>query len=153
MSSVQQHAPPDATAAHASQSSQSGALAQRIQAALNLAGRELLRDEAVDRHKQLNAELARPRTSKPVVVLAGEAKAGKSSLLNALLGRTGVSPVDADIATGARIVFQFGRQDAAAVHVIDSAEMRPIPSSRSANGRRSARIPATKRTSSPSRWR
>jgi len=127
MSSLQDQAPPDATASHAPEASQAGALAQRIQSALNMAGRELLRDGAVERHKQLNAELARPRTSKPVVVLAGEAKTGKSSLLNALLGRTGVSPVDADIATGARIVFQHAGQDAAAVHLIDSAGMTPIP--------------------------
>lgn len=126
MSSLQQ-APTEAAVMQAAEASRSQALAGRIQAALNAAGRELQRDGAADRHAQLNAELARPRHSKPVVVVAGEAKVGKSSLVNALLGRPGISPVDSDIATGARIVFQYASHDAAAVHLIDSPAMTPIP--------------------------
>jgi hypothetical protein len=40
------------------------------------------------------------RTRPPTVVVVGEAKRGKSSLVNTLIGRAELSPVDADIATG-----------------------------------------------------
>src|SRR4051812_10056436 len=41
----------------------------------------------------------RPRTGPPRVVVVGETNRGKSSLLNALIGVPGASPVDAGVAT------------------------------------------------------
>ncbi|GAB1640428.1 dynamin family protein [Krasilnikovia sp. MM14-A1259] len=47
------------------------------------------------------AELRRERLTRPSVVVVGETKRGKSSLVNALLGVPGLSPVDAGTATSA----------------------------------------------------
>ncbi|MDV6011042.1 dynamin [Haloechinothrix sp. LS1_15] len=46
----------------------------------------------------------------PSVVTVGEAKRGKSSLVNALLAYQGLSPVDAELATGTYLVFRHGQQ-------------------------------------------
>jgi predicted GTPase len=51
----------------------------------------------------------------PAVVVAGETKRGKSSLVNGLLNRKGLSPVDADIATSCFISFVSGPADAAVI--------------------------------------
>jgi hypothetical protein len=102
-------------------------LATRIQSALNLAAGELQLAGEAERVTQLNEELARPRRTKPIVVVSGEEKVGKSSLVNALLRRPRLSPVAADIATGARIVFQHASADAAAVHLVGADSLQPIP--------------------------
>jgi hypothetical protein len=47
------------------------------------------------------ADLRRRQLTRPSVVLVGETKRGKSSLLNALLGVPGLSPVDAEVTTSA----------------------------------------------------
>lgn len=46
-----------------------------------------------------------PRTGKPIVLVAGEDKRGKSSLVNALLSRPDLSPVGVEVVTGAPITF------------------------------------------------
>ena len=43
--------------------------------------------------------------TKPSVVVVGETKRGKSSLINALLAMPGLSPVDADVATATYLIF------------------------------------------------
>lgn len=91
-------------------------VATRIQAALSATATELARAGEPERVEELKAELAKPRHARPTVVLAGEAKAGKSSLVNVLVRRPDVSPVAADIATGVRIVFLHVQQPAAAVY-------------------------------------
>lgn len=45
------------------------------------------------------------RSAKPSVVVVGETKRGKSSLVNALLAMPNLSPVDADVATATHLVF------------------------------------------------
>ncbi|TCP57352.1 dynamin family protein [Tamaricihabitans halophyticus] len=45
----------------------------------------------------------RPKT--PSVVVVGETKRGKSSLVNAMLAQPGLSPVDAEVATGTYLLF------------------------------------------------
>lgn len=75
----------------------------------------LLRDsdaEAADAVERVIA--ARPAT--PTVVVVGEIKRGKSSLVNALLARPGLSPVDADVATAAYLVFGHGERWRARAH-------------------------------------
>ena len=54
------------------------------------------------------AEIRRRQLTRPSVVLVGETKRGKSSLLNALLGVPGLSPVDAAVATSAYLHFTPG---------------------------------------------
>jgi hypothetical protein len=54
------------------------------------------------------AELRRRQLTRPSVVLVGETKRGKSSLVNALLGVPGLSPVDAAVATTAYLRFSPG---------------------------------------------
>lgn len=54
------------------------------------------------------SELRRRKLTRPSVVLVGETKRGKSSLVNALLGVPGLSPVDAAVATTAYLSFSPG---------------------------------------------
>jgi hypothetical protein len=54
------------------------------------------------------ADLRRRELTRPSVVVVGETKRGKSSLVNALLGVPGLSPVDAAVATSAYLHFAPG---------------------------------------------
>jgi hypothetical protein len=54
------------------------------------------------------AELRRRQLTRPSIVLVGETKRGKSSLVNALLGVPGLSPVDAAVATSTYLHFSPG---------------------------------------------
>ena len=75
------------------------ALAERIVAELRASGRP-------DVVEKLEAERARLENPEVTVVVAGETNRGKSSLVNALLGCAGLSPVDADVSTNAHLVFR-----------------------------------------------
>jgi hypothetical protein len=66
---------------------------------------------------------ARPAT--PTVVVVGETKRGKSSLVNALLACPGLSPVDADVATAAYLVFGHDERWQAEAHY--PYQLPPIP--------------------------
>jgi hypothetical protein len=50
---------------------------------------------------------------RPVVVIVGETKRGKSSLVNALIGAPNLSPVDAAVATSAYLEFKHGQAPSA----------------------------------------
>lgn len=75
---------------------------------------------------QEQARLLRDAHQCPVVVVVGATKAGKSSLVNALLGRPGISPVDASVATNAYIQFLAAESPYARVHAGDSMEPHSI---------------------------
>ncbi|MGH3469656.1 MAG: hypothetical protein ACRDQF_18200, partial [Thermocrispum sp.] len=51
------------------------------------------------------SRVRRKQQAKPSVVVVGETKRGKSSLVNALLATPGLSPVDAEVATATYLVF------------------------------------------------
>lgn len=75
-------------------------------------------------------EARRQHLTRPAVVLVGETGRGKSSLLNALLGVPGLSPVDVGVTTSAYLCFSPGpagatvyRPGAEAFHV-DPARLR-----------------------------
>lgn len=55
----------------------------------------------------------RQRPATPSVVVVGETNRGKSSLVNALLGRPGLSPVDTDVVTATYLRFEHGPEWAA----------------------------------------
>jgi hypothetical protein len=61
----------------------------------------------------------------PTVVVVGETKRGKSSLVNALLACPGLSPVDADVATSAYLVFAHAAGWSAAAHY--PGRLPPVP--------------------------
>ncbi|HEX5114704.1 MAG TPA: dynamin family protein [Pseudonocardiaceae bacterium] len=69
------------------------------------------------------AVAARPAT--PTVVVVGETKRGKSSLVNALLACPGLSPVDADVATSAYLVFGHAEAWQASAHY--PGQLPPMP--------------------------
>lgn len=50
-------------------------------------------------------EMRAQRKGKPSAVVVGETNRGKSSLVNALIGQSGLSPVDADVATATYLMF------------------------------------------------
>ncbi|NMO52704.1 hypothetical protein HH310_16085 [Actinoplanes sp. TBRC 11911] len=60
------------------------------------------------------AELRRRQLTRPSIVVVGETKRGKSSLINALLGVPGLSPVDAAVATATYLQFVPGESAARA---------------------------------------
>jgi hypothetical protein len=61
------------------------------------------------------------------VVVAGETSTGKSRLINALLGRTGVAPVAVGETTACPITFQYGCVDVAVAHLTDAGTGVSIP--------------------------
>jgi Dynamin family len=105
---VSEHAPEAAELEHLDDR-----VAALVDRTLSLA-HEKDRDDLVGR---LSAETIRTGGSGVTIVVAGEAKRGKSSLVNALLARPGLSPddaaavvespVDAIVATSAHIVIQY----------------------------------------------
>jgi len=76
--------------------------------------REFDRAEIAD---AVQGHARRPSSDKPTVVVVGETKRGKSSLVNALLGRTDLSPVDVEVATLVHITFRYAQTPAAQVFI------------------------------------
>ncbi|MBE9374674.1 dynamin family protein [Saccharopolyspora sp. HNM0983] len=74
--------------------------------------------DAADRVRRVRAA----RGTTPSVVVVGETKRGKSSLVNALLDRPGLSPVDADAATACHLVFEHGPEWSARACYPDGSE-------------------------------
>jgi gas vesicle protein len=61
------------------------------------------------------------------VVVCGEFSRGKSSLLNALVERPGLFPVDVSVTTCAVVTLQWGRRDSATVHFAPANPDDPRP--------------------------
>jgi hypothetical protein len=90
----------------------------------------LLRSEVASRHPDVQATLdaARSQPSTAVtVVVVGEKKRGKSSLVNALLRRPGLFPVDVDIATSCYVGAQHGDELRATAYADEAPEGVDIP--------------------------
>ncbi len=84
----------------------------------------LLREADEDAAKWVE-EIRAKRRAKPSAVVVGETNRGKSSLVNALLGQPGLSPVDADVATATYLVFGHGEQwEARACY---PGQLAPVP--------------------------
>ncbi|WP_328446902.1 dynamin family protein [Amycolatopsis sp. NBC_00438] len=70
-------------------------------------------------------DIRKARPKKPAVVVVGETNRGKSSLVNALLARPGLSPVDADVATATYLVFDHA--DAWGAQACYPGQLAPVP--------------------------
>lgn len=75
--------------------------------------------------ERLALEAERWKADATTVVVAGDIKRGKSSLINALLDRPDLVPVDADVATAVHLVIRHGDTDRAEVTFLDG-ETRTI---------------------------
>lgn len=82
--------------------------------------------------KDVNADSARwveevraKRRDRPSVVTVGETNRGKSSLVNALIGQAGLSPVDAEVATATYLV--FGHAEEWAARACYPGQLSPVP--------------------------
>jgi hypothetical protein len=75
----------------------------------------------------IRAEAGRTRTGAATVVVVGEKKRGKSSLINALVGRRGLLPVDEDVATSVHLVLRHAEAPTAWVSDAESPDGREIP--------------------------
>ncbi|GIE88344.1 dynamin family protein [Actinoplanes regularis] len=71
-------------------------------------------------------ELRRVHLTRPGVVVVGETKRGKSSLVNALLGVPGLSPVDAAVTTAAYLGFVPGPAFSARAWLPEGGEPVPV---------------------------
>lgn len=82
--------------------------------------------------KEVNPDSARwvdevraKRKGKPSAVVVGETNRGKSSLVNALIGQPGLSPVDAEVATATYLV--FGHAEEWAARACYPGQLAPVP--------------------------
>ncbi|MEJ2888562.1 dynamin family protein [Actinomycetospora aeridis] len=65
-------------------------------------------DDEAAAAEALDGDVARVARGAAAVVVVGEKKRGKSSLINALIGRPGLLPVDADVATCVHVIVSHG---------------------------------------------
>jgi hypothetical protein len=72
------------------------------------------------------SRMASTPLTQPFVVVAGATRAGKSSLVNALIEAPGCAPVDAPASTAAWLVFRHGDRTSARAFVPGHREPRPI---------------------------
>lgn len=75
----------------------------------------------------VRAEAARVRAGAAVLVVVGEKKRGKSSLINALVGHPGLLPVEVDVATGVHLVVRHADRPQAVAFLEGQAQGHPIP--------------------------
>jgi GTP-binding protein EngB required for normal cell division len=75
----------------------------------------------------IRTEAGRTRSGAATVVVVGEKKRGKSSLINALVGRRGLLPVDEDVATSVHLVLRYAEEPTAWISDADSPNGREIP--------------------------
>jgi hypothetical protein len=70
-------------------------------------------------------EVRAKRRDKPSAVVVGETNRGKSSLVNALIGQFGLSPVDAEVATQTYLMFGHGEEWSA--RACYPGQLAPVP--------------------------
>lgn len=102
--------------------------AARIHALLDKVRETLLREERAPLAQQVQAAQERLRQSTVSILVCGEFKRGKSSLINALIGNPGLCPVDIDIATAAVSVIRFKESPTATRHFghVGAGQQEPI---------------------------
>ena len=70
-------------------------------------------------------EVRAKRRDKPSAVVVGETNRGKSSLVNALIGQPGLSPVDAEVATATYLI--FGHAEEWTARACYPGQLAPVP--------------------------
>ena len=95
-----------------------GSLQQTVLGHANKVHR-LLSTHHQDAADRLAAEARQWERDTTEVVVAGDIKRGKSSLVNALIDRPGLLPVDADVATAVHLVVRYGAEPRVTVTGID----------------------------------
>jgi GTP-binding protein EngB required for normal cell division len=107
----------------------SGEATERFRAVVNQSVAEFKAAGRRDLIQDVAAETKRPPVGRPVVLIAGETRRGKSSLVNALLRHPGLSPAGPDLATSAYLLFKHGAQASATLGIAagTDVERRPIP--------------------------
>jgi len=65
---------------------------------------------------RIAAEMARFQNQSASVVVVGETNTGKSSLINAIVGREDLVPVGPDVATNVHVLIRHGEKDSMVVH-------------------------------------
>lgn len=90
------------------------------------------REKLLSLLKEVNPDSARwvdevraKRRDKPSAVVVGETNRGKSSLVNALIGQPGLSPVDAEVATQTYLMFGHGEEWSA--RACYPGQLAPVP--------------------------
>ncbi len=74
--------------------------------------RQLLTDAGLHEYEsRIDAELSRQAVPSASVVVVGETNTGKSSLVNAIVGREGLVPVGPDVATNVHVIVRHGPKD------------------------------------------
>jgi len=100
-------------------------LAHRFLDTVNGALAEFQAAQRPDLAREVTAEANRARATRPVVLVAGETKRGKSTLVNALARTPGLSPTGPYVATSAYIAIRYGERPGATVAVrVDGALKR-----------------------------
>jgi len=115
---------PPPTAAPPAAPITTGALGEQVK---TLAGEAQQAMEAIGRKdlaQSIRDEAGRRGAGPATVVVVGETNRGKSALVNALLGRPGLSPVDSDVATNCYVEFKHAAEPYARVAL--AGEAQPI---------------------------
>ncbi|MBI1758065.1 MAG: dynamin [Actinobacteria bacterium] len=94
--------------------------------AATAAALDVLAEQAPGEAGELRRVAARS-WSTPTVVVAGEVKRGKSSLVNALLAAPGLSPVNAELVSGCAVRFRHGPLVEARALPVGGAAALPVP--------------------------
>ena len=115
------------TTTTSSPKSRSQELQAEIQAYLNDVAAWLLKAGRSDLTKNLKDAVEARRSTTPTVVVIGETSRGKSSLVNALLNRTELSPIGLDTTTGCNVVLHHADHLQARVRLIETGEIVDIP--------------------------
>jgi len=87
----------------------------------------LEREKKPDPAAEIRAEIVRPPKSRPIVVVAGEDKRGKSSLVNALLRKPDISPVGVEVVTATPITLYKSDKREAFVWYYGYPDRYPAP--------------------------
>lgn len=96
------------TAASTTNTRRARTLTSNVLAHANRVHAMLAANDQTETASRLAAEAERWGADSTTVVVAGDIKRGKSSLINALLEQPGLLPVDSDVATAVHLVVRYG---------------------------------------------